>query len=79
MVIDAIVDVHETLVEAALELSGEKSDALEKPPRTFITFGSWIGGDRDGNPYVTPDITRQTLAYQRSVIISRYLRELEVF
>ena len=79
VVIDAIVDVHETLVEAALKLSGEKSNALEKLPRTFITFGSWIGGDRDGNPYVTPDVTRHTLAYQRSVIINRYLRDGRYF
>ncbi len=46
--------------------------------RTFITFGSWIGGDRDGNPFVTTEVTLQTLAYQRSVILNRYLRQLEV-
>lgn len=45
--------------------------------RNFITFGSWIGGDRDGNPFVTKDVTLQTLDYQRSVILNRYLKDLE--
>ncbi len=45
--------------------------------RNFITFGSWIGGDRDGNPFVTKDVTLQTLDYQHSVILNRYLKDLE--
>jgi len=42
--------------------------------RSFILMGSWIGGDRDGNPFVTADVLRQTIDMQskRSLIsISR--------
>lgn len=75
VVFDAVLDVHEALVKRLSELSGRQRDL---DGLNFITFGSWIGGDRDGNPYVTAEVTRKTLGYQRQVIIKRYLKELEV-
>jgi phosphoenolpyruvate carboxylase len=44
---------------------------------TVVRFGSWIGGDRDGNPYVTPDCTRDALILARRTILSHYIRTLE--
>ena len=43
---------------------------------SFLRMGSWIGGDRDGNPFVTAEATRQTLALQSGRALRFYLEEL---
>ena len=42
----------------------------------FIKFGSWVGGDRDGHPFVTPELTKETLINHRKTIIALYQKEL---
>ena len=54
---------------------GEPVAAAALPP--VVRFGSWIGGDRDGNPYVTPEVTRDALQFARETILDRYVQSLE--
>ena len=64
-------------VEAALA-AAYPGAAFVVPP--FLRFGSWIGGDRDGHPHVTAQITEQTLRLHRETALALYegsLAELE--
>ena len=61
-------------VEDALSSAYPGQD-FEVPP--FLRFGSWIGGDRDGNPNVTARVTEQTLLLHKDVALGLYERDLD--
>jgi len=70
---------HETLFDVLPDVYEELERCLTKfyPDRqwhvpTYLRFGSWIGGDRDGNPSVTSGITWKTLHMQRNLVIYKY-------
>ncbi|WP_100405836.1 phosphoenolpyruvate carboxylase [Bacillus solitudinis] len=70
---------NETLFEVLPDIHQELEDQLENyyPDNkwsvpNFLHFGSWIGGDRDGNPNVTPEVTWETLNLQRQLVIKKY-------
>ena len=50
---------------------------METPAPIIINFGSWIGGDRDGHPFVTVDLTKETMLNNKKQIINLYQRDLE--
>jgi phosphoenolpyruvate carboxylase len=76
------VSIFETLpslyreISEALQASyGLEIDTLALPQ--VLEFGSWIGGDRDGNPFVTPQVTRDSIQLARGHLLLYYQRQLQ--
>jgi phosphoenolpyruvate carboxylase len=67
--------IYDEIVESFRDIYGLELDESTVP--NIIHFGSWIGGDRDGNPLVKPESTRHALAMARDVILREYLYEVE--
>lgn len=44
---------------------------------SFMRFGTWVGGDRDGNPFVTPAVTVETLRLLMTRMIRHHIRSIE--
>jgi phosphoenolpyruvate carboxylase len=70
----------QTLFDVTAQLYRELYDALKETYPTlaatrllFLTYGSWIGGDRDGNPNVTAEITEQTLRMHKALALTKYI------
>ena len=67
------------LLQDELERALAETYPTVKAPMRWITFGSWMGGDRDGNPNVTPTVTAETLMLHRRLALDKLqlsLREL---
>ncbi|MBN9091432.1 MAG: phosphoenolpyruvate carboxylase [Reyranella sp.] len=65
-----------TFLAALPELYADLEDQLGAEVPSFFRMGSWIGGDRDGNPFVTAEVTRQTLATQSRRALGFHLEQL---
>ena len=83
----ALYYYRRSLMDAAPRLMRDVQEALETyygpdpaaealPP--VVRFRSWIGGDRDGNPFVTPDVTREAYRLQADLALETYLADVDV-
>ena len=66
--------LYDDIANAVREIYGDGPESRELP--TLLSFGSWIGGDRDGNPLVKPESTHEALARARNTIVSHYISQL---
>ncbi|HEX8720496.1 MAG TPA: phosphoenolpyruvate carboxylase [Pyrinomonadaceae bacterium] len=73
--IRTVPEVYAEMADAFRETFGCELEARELP--RVVRFGSWIGGDRDGNPFVTPGCTRDALRMAREVVLDFYLAAVD--
>ena len=72
---DSLPRIYVEVVESFREVYGMEIDENILP--NLVQFGSWIGGDRDGNPLVKPDCIRDALEMARGLILREYLNDVE--
>ena len=66
---------YEEIAQALEKVYGATAGALRVP--AILHFGSWAGGDMDGNPDVHAKSIRETLARQQQVIVNAYFQECQ--
>ena len=71
---ESVPRLYAELEESLAEVYGTKP--AESPLPELLHFGSWIGGDRDGNPYVTAASTRDAVRLARHLIVDHYVAEV---
>ncbi len=73
-VYDVTPGVYRELLDA-VQSAYPEAQAVELP--ALLRFGSWVGGDRDGNPNVTPEVTRSAARMARAAVLRRYREQVQ--
>jgi phosphoenolpyruvate carboxylase len=71
----ALPRIYAEIADCFREVYGHAFKSEELPQ--VLSFGSWIGGDRDGNPFVTPESTGEALQRARNTILGYYVERVE--
>ena len=71
---EAVPIVYRRLQDAIERVYGENS-GIYIP--NVLSFGTWVGGDRDGNPNVTAQTTREAILLQQRTILGHYLSKID--
>jgi phosphoenolpyruvate carboxylase len=74
-IFETLPSLYREISEALQTAYGLEIDTLALPQ--VLEFGSWIGGDRDGNPFVTPQVTRDSIQLARGHLLLYYQRQLQ--
>ncbi|MFA7592467.1 MAG: phosphoenolpyruvate carboxylase [Thiohalobacteraceae bacterium] len=76
---DAVPAIYRNLERAVRRIYLNGSQVAELPVHvpSVLRFGSWIGGDRDGNPFVLPETTELALRMHMREAICHYLRRVD--
>ena len=69
----AVPQIYSDLEKAISRTYKDNPDTKKIIVPSFIRFGSWIGGDRDGNPFVTSDVTCQAVYMHAETVITEYI------
>ncbi|HTC46156.1 MAG TPA: phosphoenolpyruvate carboxylase [Candidatus Aquilonibacter sp.] len=72
---ETLPHIYDEIAESIRDVYGMALDPSELP--NLVTFGSWIGGDRDGNPLVTAACAKDALEMARSLVLREYIRQVE--
>ncbi len=70
----AVPQVYRNVERSVERIYSDSPEPVKVP--SFIRFGSWIGGDRDGNPFVKPQTTVMALCLQAREILNEYEKRL---
>ena len=83
---NAVPELHQTLMELNTPNPTDETSNWEEKLTSqctlhgggdpVLTLGSWVGGDLDGNPFVTPLVFRNALLWQHQAILTLYLNDL---
>jgi len=73
---ETLFDVVPELITRTEQVLDQQYGAGRVPVPAFFEFGSWVGGDRDGNPFVTNQVTRAALAETRLASLKRHRGKL---